>query len=226
MRLRRIALSLSVLLILSSFACIKRVERPIKADYSKFFPLADGNYYVYSGPEGKAMITQSIGDLYTFTHYDAAGKIIFWKDFLRTDHTIGWQNIVFSLSKARPLTGKSNIPDIHFEPPLPFLPWTEKVGDTILFSSAEIRHDSVNTHLRLQIEYTIDGIASVNTPAGMFNDCIEIKMTHKILYDKEKNFLEGDSYWWFARNVGVVKYITPEGAGELLQAKVDGKTYP
>lgn len=217
MSIRWIAVSLSVLLLLSTPTCIKRAERPVKADYSKFFPLADGDYYIFSGPEGKAMLTQSIGDLYTFTHYDSTGKVIFWKDFLKTDHAIGWQSIVYK---------KSNIPDISFEPPLPFLPWTEKVGDTILFSSAEIRHDSANTHLRLQIEYTTYGIASVSTPAGIFNDCIEIKMTHKTLYNKEKNFLEGDSYWWFARNIGIVKYITPEGAGELIQAKVDGRTYP
>ncbi len=217
MRIRGITIVILIISIILSGSCVKRVERPLKVDYSRFFPLAEGDYYIYSGPLGKAVITQNIGEIYTFTHYDSSGKIIYWKDFLKTDRTIGWKNIVF----RRP-----SISDIQFEPTLPFLPWTEKVGDTILFSSAEIRDDSLNTHLHLQIEYTTYGIATVNTPAGQFSDCIEIKMTHKTLYENDRNFLKGDSYWWFARNVGIVKYITPEGAGELRQAKVDGKTYP
>jgi len=217
MSLRGTAIAFTLLALLLSLSCIKRADRPTRADYSRFFPLADGDFYIYSGPLGKSMVTQSIGELYTFTHFDSSGNVLFWKDFLKTDHSIGWKNIAFS---------KSGSPDIHFEPALPFLPWTDQVGDTLLFSSAEIHDDSLNTHLHLQIEYSTYGIAAVTTPAGHFSDCIEIKMTHKALYDKDKNYLRGDSYWWFARNVGIVKYIIPEGTGELLQAKVDGRTYP
>jgi hypothetical protein len=206
-----------IIFILALISCIKHVDRPARADYSRFFPLNDGDYSIYSGPLGKAVVTQNIGDLFTFTYYDTLGQIAFWRDFIKTDHSVGLKNIIWR---------KKSMASVHFEPPLPFVPWSDKIGDTLLFSSAEIHGDSINTHLYLQVEYEIYGSNPIKTPAGNFNDCLEIRVTPKTLYEKNKNYLKGDSYFWFARNVGIVKYIIPEGAGELLEAKVDGRTYP
>jgi hypothetical protein len=213
----RLLFLFALLLNFTYSGCVKKAERVGRTDFSKYLPLGEGNYFIYSGPLGKALVHQTIGNLYSVVHYDSAGEISFWTDFVKTDHSILWKNIVFRSPRLAP---------IHFEPGLPFVPWTNQVGDTLLFSSAAIIGDSVNSHLRIQIEYEIYGIGSATTPAGRFDDCIEIRMTPKELYEKGKNAMTGDYFCWFAKNMGIVKYSFPGGAGELLQAKIDGRRYP
>ncbi|SYZ72048.1 hypothetical protein TRIP_C20163 [Candidatus Zixiibacteriota bacterium] len=197
--------------------CIERVERPGKTDFLRFMPLHQWDSYQYSGPMGRAVVSGNINDLYTFTYYDNSNHIIFWQDLLKTDRGIFWKNLVIR---------KKGQPALNFEPALPFSPWTRIAGDTLLFSSIEIRSDSVNTHMHIQIEYEIMGTEIVTVPAGTFTDCIKMRMSFKSLYNGEKELLSGDRYLWFAHDVGVVRYAFPDGAGELLSAKVDGKNYP
>jgi hypothetical protein len=42
----------------------------------------------------------------------------------------------------------------------------------------------------------------------------------------ERHFLANDVIWWFARDVGPVRYSMISGQGELQSAKVDGKNWP
>jgi len=197
--------------------CIKRVERPGNTDLLRYMPLHQWDNFQYSGPMGRAVVSGNINDLFTLTYYDKTDKILFWQDLLKNDRGIFWKNLVVR---------KKGQPPLSFEPALPFAPWSRVAGDTLLFSSAEIRGDSANTHMHIQIEYEIMGTEIVTVPAGTFMDCIKLRMSFKSLYNGEKELLSGDRYLWFAHDVGIVRYAFPDGAGELLSAKVDGKTYP
>jgi hypothetical protein len=60
------------------------------------------------------------------------------------------------------------------------------------------------------------GFEDVDTPAGVFNDCLKIKATTSDRID----------YYWYARDVGLVKYANEAGVIELLiYAAVDGVSY-
>ena len=217
MNLTRFRVAVPLILGLFFTSCVEKVEHPVRTDFSRYFPLVDGAVYQFSGPLGKAVVSGQINELYTFTYFDSIQNITGWNDFIKTDHSVGWKNIVSRGGK---------IPPLFFEPPLPFTPWSMTVGDTLLFSAAEIRGDSLNSHLRIQEELEIISTAPVTTPAGEFYDCIELRMTFKPLYNNNEPLLRGNYYWWFAKDIGMVKYILPEGAGELLSARIAGKSIP
>jgi hypothetical protein len=62
----------------------------------------------------------------------------------------------------------------------------------------------------------IIGFEDVDTPAGIFSDCLKIKVTTSDKID----------YYWYAREVGLVKYADDSGVIELLiYAEVDGVKY-
>lgn len=211
--------TISIILILISIvpaACIKKIDHSGRTDFFRFFPLNQWDQFQYSGPMGKAVVSAKFNDLYTITYYDRTGRIYLWQDFLKSDRAITWKNAV---------PAGNNIPAVHFEPALPFIPWSRTIGDTLLVSSSEIRADSANSHLHLQVEYEIVTAGPITTPAGTFPDCVQIRMSFKSLYTKEKRIF-GVSHWWFARDIGIVKYILPEGSGELLSARIDGKNLP
>jgi hypothetical protein len=140
-----------------------------------------------------------------------------WRDIIRTSDGI-WLK---SLNIALP-----GIPEIHFEPPLPFAPWSNVVGDTLHHNSIEIRADSINSHLRILAEYEIMEIDSIMTPAGIFNDCIKVLLTYRTLDDTESKYLDGESIYWYARDIGIVRFQTPFDSGQLLQATIAGVVYP
>lgn len=217
MKIRSAASIFPVLLPILLLSCIQKAERPAKTDFSRYFPLVDGAVYQYSGPLGKAVVSSQINDLFTFTYFDSAGNITGWNDFIRTDHSVGWKNTV---------SRGGNLPALFFEPPVPLTPWSLTVGDTLLFSAAEIRSDSLNSHLRMQAELEIISTEPVTTPAGAFQDCVEVRLSFKPLYSRQEQMIQGNLYWWFAKDVGLVKYALPYGAGELIWARVAGKSFP
>jgi hypothetical protein len=60
------------------------------------------------------------------------------------------------------------------------------------------------------------GFEDVDTPAGIFNDCLKIKVTSSDKID----------YYWYASDVGLVKYADDADVIELLiYAEVDGVRY-
>ena len=210
----------ALLIILALFlfiSCIQKIERPSRIDPSRYFPLNVGDEYIYSGSVRKVVTSNDIEHLYTRTFLDSTGNMIRREDVIKTDDGI--------MLKSR-FSVSDKIPIINFDPPLPYSPWTNLIGDTLLITTVEIRADSINSHLRAQIKYEIMDIATVRTPSGSFADCIKIKMIYRLLDEGEASFIEGESILWFARDIGLVKYETPLESGTLLQATVAGKTYP
>jgi hypothetical protein len=176
-----------------------------------------GDEFYYSEDPGRAVVTEEIGDLFTVTYYDSAGDLIRWQDYIKDKSGAKLKNLV------------PNDPGIsarYFEPPLPFSPWTNLVGDTLLFASAEIRGDSLNSHLKILVEYEIAAIEEVTTPAGKFGNCIKVKSIYKTLDDIRGATFDGESFWWFAKNVGLIKYTTAGDTCELIRASVGGINYP
>lgn len=208
---------LLILALLLFISCIQKIERPSRIDPSRYFPLNVGDEYIYSGAVRKVVTSNNIGHLFTRAFLDSTGNMIRREDVVKTNDGI--------ILKSR-FSVSSRTPIINFEPPLPYSPWTNLVGDTLLFNTVEIRADSINSHLRAQVKYEIMDIDTARTPSGSFPDCIKIKMIYRLLDEAESSFIDGESILWFARDIGIVKYETPMESGELLQATVAGKTYP
>jgi len=214
---RKILLSLAVVLLILPLSCIKKIDRPEKIDLTRYFPLHNGDQYFYDGPFEKAIITGNINDLYTITFYDSSDYIILWADLIKRESGIGWKNIAYPNRIA---------PSITFEPPLPVSPWSSVVGDTLLFSSAAIYGDSINTHDRIQVQYEIVAIGEVITRLGSYGNCIQLRLSFVSLYGNGNKIIKQDCYWWLAYDIGIVKYIIPGGAGELTRARIEGKIIP
>jgi len=208
---------IALLITVISFGCIRRVEQKTHIDFSHYLPLNDGDLYLYSGPLGKCEVKSVINGLYTFTGRDSTGNVIHWMDFQLSDQKIYLKNFI-----AAPESTSS----VHYSPAIPFGPWSALTGDTLLIEAVEIRNDSVNSHLRAMIGYEILGVETVPTPAGEFDDCIKIGISYSSLDNPSPSFLEGESVWWFAKDIGIVKYATAGGTGHLLEAAVDGVNFP
>ncbi len=198
-------------------SCIQKIDRPSRIDPARYFPLNVGDEYIYSGAVRKVVTSHEIEHLFTRTFLDSTGNTIRREDVIKTDDGVRLKSR-FSVS--------SEIPIINFDPPLPYSPWTNLIGDTLMITTVEIRADSINNHLRAVVKYEIIDIETVSTPSGSFADCIKIRIVYRLLDKAESSFIDGESTLWFARDVGLVKYQTPQESGELLQATVAGKTYP
>jgi hypothetical protein len=213
--LRRYIPIIVALLVLGG--CIKRIERLPRLDVDRYFPLNVHDEYIYSGKVRRLITVREIEGIYTQALTDSTGELLMWWDLVRTDRGIGLKNII-SVS--------GEMPDLHFYPAIPFVPWSMLVGDTLLFNTVEIRGDSINSHLRARIKYDIDGIDSVVTPAGIFAECIIMRLDYQTLDETETKYLDGESLLWYARGYGIVKFETPYDRGELLQASIAGRTTP
>ncbi len=209
--------SLMALLVLLLGGCIQKIERPTRIDPTRYFPLNTGDEYIYSGSVRKVVTSNNIENLFTRAFLDSTGSLIKREDVVFSDNGVRLKSI-FSISQK--------IPQIHFEPPLPYSPWTNLVGDTLLFNTVEIRGDSINSHLRSQIKYEVMAIDTVYTPSGEFSDCIKIRMLYRTLDEAESKFMDGESMLWYAQDVGIVKFMTLGESGDLLQATIAGKTSP
>lgn len=203
-----------ILLILSG--CIKKVERQTEMNYGDFFPLNDGDRYFFTGHFKRVTVTSHENNLFTLTYFDTAGTIIKWQDFSR----IG--DIVYQKSAV---ANSGNIPARYFQPPLPFLPWSRIAGDTLLASAIEMRLDSVYSHRPIIVECEIMAVEDVETPAGVFADCIKIKRLYRTLINTASANFDQESYWWFAAHVGPVKYVLPNDSGALIRAVIDDVDY-
>jgi hypothetical protein len=201
---QRLILIPALIVLLIQVACVERVERPQKIDFNRYFPMAVENEYFYSTQAHKVTINNILDNsLYTFTYSDSSGNSLWWVDYFKSESGVKWKNIVVNSTK---------IPAIFFEPPLPFSPWSNTVGDTLLYSGIEIRADSVNTHVPIMVEYEVMAIEDINTPAGLFADCIKM--------------LDGESFYWFALDVGLIKYVSAGISSELVRATTYDRQYP
>ena len=197
--------------------CVERLERPRKIIPSDYFPLHEGDRFLYSTSQGEAVVTRRLDNLFTKTYYDSAGNPQSHEDYVLGERGVYWNNMYF---------GSTRLTAVHFVPSLPFAPWSNIVGDTLLISAVEIRSDSVNTHVRVQVEYEIMAVESVVTPAGIFEDCIKVRMTYIPLGNPVGRVIAPEITRWFARDVGIVKAETSLIKSELLEATIDGVEYP
>ncbi|UCD18431.1 MAG: hypothetical protein JSV44_05855 [Candidatus Zixiibacteriota bacterium] len=206
-----------IILAVFMIGCIKRVERPPRMDSTRYFPLSEGDAFVYTATPGEAIVTRQIDNLFTKTYYDSAGNEQAWEDYILRNDGVYLNNLAF---------GDARLPAVHFIPSLPFSPWSDFVGDTLLVTATEIRSDSVNSHLRIQVEYEIMAVERVTTPAGTFEDCIKVRMAYTPLGDAGQRLIAPEIYRWFAPDVGIVKFQTTLVTGELTRAVVGGFVYP
>jgi len=213
---RRVQIIL-ILLLVSLCSCIKKVERPAPIDSRRYYPLHVEDIYVYSGKFRTIATSGEYDGLFTRTYLDSTGDLLMWEDVKATPDG------VFLNSR---IMADTSIPEIHFEPPFPIAPWSNLVGDTLLFTTWEIRSDSINSHIRANIECEVVGIENLSLPAGDFSRCIKVRVNHRIVDTEAAKLLDGESFIWYARDVGIVKFVTPTENGELLQATIGDKTYP
>lgn len=197
--------------------CIERVERPRKITPADYFPLHEGDRFLYSTSQGETVVTHQYDNLFTKTYYDSSGNVQSHEDYVLDERGVQWNSIYF---------GKARLTSVHFVPSLPFAPWSNIVGDTLLIAAVEVRADSVNTHVRVQVEYEILAVETVVTPAGIFEDCIKVKMAYTPLGTEAARLIAPEITRWFARDVGIVKFETALVGGELIEATVDGVDYP
>lgn len=218
---RMIRLKLFVILIVLTAVmlngCVKRVERQTKTIYSQYFPLNKGDEYHYGGVPEKAIVTGEIGHLYTITYYDSTDNVVRWEDYFKNEPGVTWKNVIYN---------NPNKISVFFEPSLPFGPWSNLIGDTLLIASVGILNDSTNSHVPIIAEFKIMAIETVTTLAGEFKDCIKMRRLLKTKTNGGLKISEGESFWWFAIDIGLVKCETVEGNRELIKAVVDGVTYP
>ncbi len=197
--------------------CVKRVERQAKIDYSQYFPLSEGNEYVYAGLSERTVVTGEIGDLFTMTFYDTTGNIIRREDYLKKETGVRLKSVVFNDSMEI---------SKFFEPSLPFGPWSNLVGDTLLVSTVEIRFDSTNTHISITAEFQIVAIETMVTPSGSYDHCIKVRRLLKAANGFDPEISEEESFWWFARDIGLVRSETPQGSRELIKSIIGGVIFP
>lgn len=200
-----------IMLIALFSGCVKRIDRPTKIDQTSYVPLQEGDVFLYSGLFSQMEITDRGDGLFTCTYYDSSGRAATWEDYAVRGGRVLWSRLAFN---------SPVVPAIDFEPPLPYAPWSNIIGDTLLYSGSEVRSDSINTHLRIRVEYEIIGCDTVTVPAGTYPDCIGVKMVYTTMDDVEIELFGGEFVKWFAPDVGLVKYSTPWGDGELLEARI------
>lgn len=214
---KRFLIPLSLLVLIFSINCIERVERPARIDYGQYFPLHEGDWRVYSGGLGKIEVTGNIGSLYTIAFYDSLGNTVGWADCTKNETGVYLNNIIFS---------DKNMPSAFFQPALRFSPWTRLVGDTLFQTTAEIWIDPANTHRGVNVEYEILAVDTIVTLAGEFENCIRMRINYNGSEESREKLYGGESTWWFAQDIGIVKYKAFGKTGELIRGEIDGVSYP
>lgn len=188
------------------------------ADY---YPLKKDYTWVYSGHTSKVSITDenilASGTQFTLTYYDSLGEESWQEVFIQNEDGIFWRT--FKSHLTQPLI-------VNFNPPLPVTPTSDKIGDVKRLESTETRNDSAKTTLGIRIENEIDAIEDVTVAAGKFSNCIRVKMTIMYTQPTERPWFAGTSYWWFARGVGPVKFLTTATSGELEGATLGNRKIP
>jgi len=211
------AIGIVLLAVLLIPGCIRKTERPRKIDVASYYPLNLQDNHIYSGKIRSAVTSGAYEGVFTRTYMDSTGELVKWEDFIRNDRGIWLRSRILA---------DTSIPHISFEPPLPAAPWSGVIGDTLHFSAVEIIDDSVNSHLRIHVECEILAIETLAGPAGLYENCIKMRMNYRTLDPGGISDLDGEYIFWFAEDIGIVKYIIPGDEGELLQATVGGKNWP
>jgi hypothetical protein len=209
-----------ILVVIIDLSCIKRVEQSTKPDYLEYFPLHVGDWRQYSGPLEKTVTSGRTENLFTQTCYNSMDSVIFICDFIQRESGIFCKGF---------LTPDKNRAVTFFEPALPFSPWSMITGDTLFRKSIDIELGSTFDHNPITIEYEMLGMDTVIAPAGEFNDCIKIQINLSFpetsIFSVE-NKTVSKTTWWYAKDIGIVKYIFANMSGVLVAADINGISYP
>ncbi|MBN1560850.1 hypothetical protein EH223_02185 [candidate division KSB1 bacterium] len=181
-----------------------------------YFPVKSNHSWTFNGEIHRMEIlemSQGVGDRpVTFAYYDSLSTLL-WKE----NYTLLQDQLY--LNSFEP--AMRVLPSISFEPPLPFAPIADKVGQKMVLKSIETQTDSLVHTTEVQVEYLIEAIENIQTPAGAFLNCIKMKIN--IIYPPTsyRPFFIGEQYWWYAPQVGPVKYDLPSAKGELVSMNVN-----
>lgn len=112
------------------------------------------------------------------------------------------------------------LPQVNFDPPLLFAPFSDESGELMRIVSIETQTDTIKIENEVTVDYQIQNIEDVKTQAGIFPDCIKMKLTFTYPLSAQRPLFVGEHYWWFAPGIGPVKYDLPTAFGELVEMNV------
>ena len=181
-----------------------------------YFPVQQGNTWLFNGGIHKMHISEIVKDQgeqhVTFTYSDTS-DVVLWKETYRLrKNQLYWQ----SFTPNTPV-----LPQVSFDPPLPFAPVATKEGHTLVLESIETQSDTVKRMTKITVEYEILSVEDVKVPAGTFLNCIKMKINVQYPQSVRRPFFIGEQYWWFAPMMGPIKYDLPSAVGELVKADFD-----
>ncbi|MDZ7369633.1 MAG: hypothetical protein ONB12_00505 [candidate division KSB1 bacterium] len=192
-------------------------HKPQAFDPLDYFPLAEGNQWLFSG-DLQVLTIKEIKHMGKSLQATAV-----FSDTLLTPlwrETYRLENGQLQWTDFEPAT--QLLPKVTFEPPLSAAPFSAIVGDVRKINGVEVRIDSTGATKRVPItvEYRIDAVENVETPVGSFENCI--KVTSEFQYPSADDYplFVGRHIWWFAKSVGPVKYELPSSSGELIGFKL------
>lgn len=199
-----------LILMLFFMDCSTRRNRFKPTDY---FPVQSGYKWIFNGEIHTLEITDvssRAGDkIVTFGYFDSL-NVKLWQEKYSL---LKGQLFLQSFEPETDL-----LPQVSFEPALPFAPFSKKVGESKPFECIETQIlDTLITTTQIDVDYLIESIEDVRVPAGHFLNCIKVKINVRYPQTAKTPYFIGDQYWWFAPRLGPVKYDLPTAHGELIE---------
>ena len=197
------------LIIAASATCSKKPEafRPLN-----YFPLEMKNTWHFSGGIQTMQVTEVIKSGHerriTLTFFDSLDAPLWSETYRTAKDQLRW--LAFEPATAL-------LPRVGFNPPLYGAPFSNEVGDMTTINTIETQFDSVETTTAITVDYQIAAIEDVVTPAGVFAGCLKVKIDFIYPPVAVRPLFIGDHYWWYAPNVGPIKYDLPTTHGDLLR---------
>ena len=186
-----------------------------------FFPMKKDNVWNFTGSMAKMQVIEENKEKnrinFILVYFDSLGIPIWKEKHVKIDGRLYWT----TFSPQSPF-----IPEIHFDPPLPSSPFSNKLGDKKTIESTETRIDSTVTTAKINVQYEIESIENVELPVGLFPECVKLKMTISYPELVEDPYMQGTSYFWYARGIGPISYILPSGRGNILSARIGNRDIP
>ena len=186
-----------------------------------YFPLDEEYMWTFSGPlreikvEHKEIVAS--GENYTIVYSDTLGAKT-WEEVL-----VNRDNRIY-LKSYKSFSGF--LPTVTFEPVIPITPISENRSEIEVFESTVTHYDTTVTSYKIRVENIIEEIETVESPAGQFTQCIRLRVS--VTYEEPPTVpvFEETTYWWFAKNIGPVKYSTATDEGVIQNASLGPRKYP
>lgn len=195
--------------VLYAIACTPRIDKFSPLNY---FPLQLNNTWTFDGEIRTMKVTESakIGHerYITLTFFDSLDVALWSEKYHIVKDQLRWTSF-------EPAT--SLLPRVTFNPPLFAAPFSAEPGDTDSINSIETQTDSVEITTTINVDYQIQTVEDVETPAGVFTNCIKLKINYIYPTSAQRPLFIGEHYWWFSPTAGPVKYDLPTAFGELVK---------